>query len=139
MTNPAVFSEAVEGRYYNKDGCPVDAQDRHQPHRFTMRTVLNHPSLGTMVARAFEKRVPESHWEESVEQDGDRPVYLANVKCVCGTETLVELSSTRECQHGECPRWFWFSGAPGKRGRRAVFVAYKPDDEEQEPQTPAAS
>lgn len=132
------FSEAVEGRYYNAEGCPVDAQGRHMPHQISMRTILNHEHMGRMLTEAFQRRVPESHWEE--EGSADQPWPTATVHCTCGYTTSLELGTTAGCVNEPCPRYFWYSGSPGPRGRRAIFVAYVPDDAEApKPQTPAAS
>jgi hypothetical protein len=61
--------------------------------------------------------------DEYVEEDVEDSVYLAKVACQCGEEHLLELGQDRTF---DCNRHFFFSGAPGRVGRRAVLAMRLP-------------
>lgn len=114
------LEESQKGRYYDRDGRPVDSFDRIIPHRPSWFAVALRTFAHADTIAAY-KRVPDTHVEEDVEES----VYLAKVTCTCGEEHLLELGQDRTF---DCNRHFFFSGAPGRAGRRAVLVMRLPAD-----------
>lgn len=114
--------EAIAGRHYDDDGCPVENYGGRwlpTPRRFSMaKLMMAIPEL----ADQFRKRVPPDFVNEDVEVG----THLAQVDCPCGEKPIVELGTARGCA---CDRHFYYAGAPGVRGRRAVFVGRFPDPE----------
>lgn len=119
--------EAREGRHYDLDGNPVDETGKRLPQRLSMPLFMRSiPGL----REQFDRQVPPPYVTEDVEEG----TWIAEIACPCGSRPLVELSVTTGCEG--CERHYYFAGAPGRSGRRAVFVAFSPIPK---PATPAAS
>lgn len=112
--------EALRGRYYNAHGQPVDGGGAVIPHKISAVTYLE----AAGVLSEFNKRVPDEHWDEEVTDED----LFAVIRCVCGEKPTIHLGGVHVCEGG-CGRAFLYEGAPGRTGRRAVFVARFPAGE----------
>jgi hypothetical protein len=113
---PWRISEAIHGRYYDDDGAPLESYSgrwMRSPRQFGMPAFMR---AVRGLADQFHKRVPP----EFVTEDVTDETHLAVVDCPCGGRPIVELGTARAC---DCNRHFYYAGAPGLNGRRAVFGA----------------
>lgn len=121
MSSPVVAErwqvlEAIDGRFYDEEGRPVDRSGSVIPHTLGMAAFMRAVPI---LKEAFRTSVPESKWNEDVEED----TYLAQVDCPCGEKPIVELGDIKECV---CERFYYFGGTPTHAGRRHLRVAGGP-------------